>query len=181
MNRSTERLRLVPVGPALAHDLWLLHQDPVISYWYAGAWSREEAQRRAVAMGLGWRTDGVGKWMAYALVDGTLIGRGGLSRAEVGGRRRLEVGWAVRQEHQGHGYATEIGRAGLDLAFGDLGADEVVSFTELHNVPSRAVMARLGMTFVGQVVRPGLVEGAAGVHRDAAFALYSTRSPAPCR
>jgi [ribosomal protein S5]-alanine N-acetyltransferase len=33
----------------------------------------------------------------------------------------------------GRGYATEIGRAGLGLAFDDLGAGEVVAFTERHN------------------------------------------------
>jgi putative restriction endonuclease len=47
--------------------------------------------------------------------------------------------------HNGRGYATEIGRFGLDHAFSVLGVEEVVSFTEVHNLRSRAVMERLGM------------------------------------
>jgi RimJ/RimL family protein N-acetyltransferase len=50
----------------------------------------------------------------------------------------------------------------------------VVAFTERHNRRSRAVMERLGMRLVGQILAPGLVEGQAGVHDDAPFALYST-------
>lgn len=53
-------------------------------------------------------------------------------------------------------YATEIGRAGLALAFDELGADEVVAFTEVHNRASRAVMVRLGMADAGLIHRPGL-------------------------
>ncbi|EFL10340.1 predicted protein [Streptomyces sp. AA4] len=46
----------------------------------------------------------------------------------------------------GNGYATEIGLAGLAYAR-ELGAAEVVSFTEVHNVRSRAVMERLGFAY----------------------------------
>lgn len=84
----------------------------------------------------------------------------------------LELGWALRSAARGQGYATEIGRAGLAVAFDDLRADRVVAFTEVHNHASRAVMQRLGMRAVGFVHRPGLVQGAEGVQQDAPFALY---------
>jgi RimJ/RimL family protein N-acetyltransferase len=56
-----------------------------------------------------------------------------------------------------------------------LGVDEVAAYTEIHNRRSRAVMERLGMSFVGEVRATGLVEGKDGVHDDARFALYSIR------
>lgn len=168
----TRRLRLEPVGPELADDLWLVHQDDDIAEWYAGRWSRDQATRTAAAMGRAWRDDGVHKWLAYRRDTGELVGRGGLSRTDIEGRRRLELGWAVRGPHQGNGYATEIGRAGLDLAFGELDAVDVVAFTETHNARSRAVMTRLGMTYLREIRRPGLFPGRAGVHDDAPFALY---------
>ena len=137
--------------------------------------------------------DGAGKWVAYDLGTGELVGRGGLSRLGPedavtsriasllpdGGwlADRLELGWTVRSERWGQGYATEIGRAGLDFAFTDLGAGQVVAFTERHNRRSRAVMERLGMGYVGEFPAPGLVEGGAGVHDDAPFALYRGLSP----
>jgi RimJ/RimL family protein N-acetyltransferase len=135
-----------------------------------------------------WSADGAGKWIAYDLGTGELVGRGGLSRmdadAEVTGRiaaalpgpgwlrDRLELGWTVRSALWGQGYATEIGRAGLGFAFQELGAEQVVAFTERHNRRSRAVMERLGMRLVGEVPAPGLVEGRPGIHDDAPFALY---------
>jgi RimJ/RimL family protein N-acetyltransferase len=48
----------------------------------------------------------------------------------------LELGWARRPQFRGLGYATEIGRAGLDDAFDVLGARAVVSRTALHNARS---------------------------------------------
>jgi RimJ/RimL family protein N-acetyltransferase len=126
-------------------DLWALHQDPdVAAYW--GVWSREDARTFASFCGQAWSVDGVSKWIAYDSVDSSIVGRGGLSRAMVGGELRVEVGWTLRGACRGRGLATEIGRAGLDFAFDELGADEVVAFTETANAPSRAVMERLGMT-----------------------------------
>jgi RimJ/RimL family protein N-acetyltransferase len=57
----------------------------------------------------------------------------------------VEVGWRLAKEHWGQGYATEGARAALAWAFGDVGLDEVVSFTVPHNTGSRRVMEKLGM------------------------------------
>jgi RimJ/RimL family protein N-acetyltransferase len=56
-----------------------------------------------------------------------------------------------------------------------LGTDEAVSFTQVHNVRSRAVMQHLGMSFVGEIRAPGLVDGEEGIDDEARFALYSAR------
>jgi RimJ/RimL family protein N-acetyltransferase len=72
----------------------------------------------------------------------------------------------------GRGYATEIGRAGLAYAFDDLGAEQVVAFTERDNRRSRAVMERLGMRYVGEILGRGRVGSLEGVHDGAPFALY---------
>ena len=46
-------------------------------------------------------------------------GRGGLSYVELLGQRRLEVGWQIREQLWGRGFATGIGRAALEFAFDD--------------------------------------------------------------
>lgn len=167
--RLTERLRLEPIGLEHAEDLWRLHRDDAVAAWHGGAWTVDAARRTAASMGEAWETAGVGKWIAYDRATGELTGRGGLSRWE----GRLEVGWTVRADLWGRGYATEIGRAGLAFAFEELGAEEVVAFTERHNRRSRAVMERLGMRHVGGFAGRGLVEGRDGVHDGAPFALYA--------
>jgi ribosomal-protein-alanine N-acetyltransferase len=163
--RLTERLRLEPAGPEHAADLFRLHQAEAVAEWY-GEYTQEKASRRAAELGAAWERDGVGKWMAYDRATGDLVGRGGLSRQEVDGEERLEVGWIVRPDLWGRGYATEMGRAGLSLAFDELGAEEVVAFTEPENRRSRAVMERLGMRYAHEFTRDGIQ-----------FALYVVGRP----
>ena len=74
MTRFTDRLRLEPVGPGHAHDLWVVHSDDEVVRWYDG-WkpSFEEAQKQADLMHHGWHELGVHKWMAYDRESGELV------------------------------------------------------------------------------------------------------------
>jgi ribosomal-protein-alanine N-acetyltransferase len=177
-SRLTERLRLEPITSERADDLWKLHRDPAVAEYYVdeARWTREDAERRAAAFEADWQAHGVSKWLAYDRVDGTLVGRGGLSTWSFDRYQGLEVGWALLGAFRGRGLATEIGRTAIALAFAELGASEVVAFTEVHNRPSRAVMERLGMTYVRDIVWRGLIEGRDGVHEGAPFALYQVES-----
>ena len=200
-SRHTARLRLVPIAPDNADDLWVVHNDDAVVPWYDG-WrpSRQEADDAARHIADSWQHHGVHKWMAYDRETGEVIGRGGLSRtpidddwaqlytllpeeswvheahaSEVPFRAHahwLEIGWALRREHWGHGYASEIGTAGLAYAFDVLGVRAVVSCTVRHNLRSRAVMERLGMRYAGEIRSRGPVEGERGVRDDAPFAVY---------
>jgi ribosomal-protein-alanine N-acetyltransferase len=77
-------------------------------------------------------------------VEGEFIGFVGLN--EPGFMPGVEIGWRLKREAWGHGYATEAGRAVLAYAFDDIGLDEVISFTSTTNFRSQQVMQRLGMT-----------------------------------
>lgn len=181
----TSRLRLEPIRAELACDLWLVHQDDAVAFW-TERWSRGEADQRARAWGNVWASGGVHKWLAYDRNSAEVVGRGGLSRVPVRSASQtairevlgdaqwdgLELGWALRSAFWGRGLATEIGRAGLYLAFEALEAPSVIAFTERHNLRSRAVMERLGMRFAGEILHRGLIEGLDGVHENAPFAVY---------
>jgi RimJ/RimL family protein N-acetyltransferase len=52
----------------------------------------------------------------------------------------VEIGWRLAFARRGAGYATEGARAVRDFAFGELGLDEIVSFTVPDNVRSGRVM-----------------------------------------
>lgn len=58
----------------------------------------------------------------------------------------VEIGWRLPVEFWGKGYATEAATAWLGHGFNTLGLTEIVSFAVEDNHPSRAVMARIGMT-----------------------------------
>jgi RimJ/RimL family protein N-acetyltransferase len=60
-----------------------------------------------------------------------------------------EVGlfWALSQDRQGHGYATEAAAAMIAYAFTELRLRRIVATTEHDNTRSINVMRRLGMRF----------------------------------
>lgn len=67
-----------------------------------------------------------------------------------------EIGWRLARAAWGRGYATEGARLALAHGFDVVGLSQIVSFTTLANAPSRAVMARLGMTPRGEFDHPRL-------------------------
>ena len=69
-------------------------------------------------------------------------------------KRQVEVGWRLRRDAWGHGYATEAGRAGLAYGFGTLGLREIVSLIHPHNLRSAAVARRLGLELRERVPHP---------------------------
>ena len=76
------------------------------------------------------------------------MGRAGLHRPEQDDWPGVEVGWTLRPDCWGRGYATEAGAASLAYAFGVLGLSEVFSVILPENARSQAVARRLGLTLV---------------------------------
>ncbi len=110
------------------------------------SWSRTDGWR-SMALWLGqWELRGSGHW-AVEVAGGPMIGRAGLHRPELPDWPGLEVGWALHPGWWGHGYASEAGRAALEYAFEELGADEVVSVILPENERSQRVAARLGLAW----------------------------------
>ena len=73
----------------------------------------------------------------------------------------VEIGWRLRHESWGKGYASEAARACLEIGFVTLGLPEIVSFAVVANARSRAVMERIGMVRDegGDFDHPALPEG----------------------
>ena len=57
----------------------------------------------------------------------------------------VEIGWRMRRDLWGQGYATEAAETVLAHAFDHFFLDEIISFTTRDNLRSRAVMERIGM------------------------------------
>jgi RimJ/RimL family protein N-acetyltransferase len=56
-----------------------------------------------------------------------------------------EIGWAIRSEDWGKGYASEAARLILNFAFRNLKAHRVVAFCHAENIGSAKVMEKVGM------------------------------------
>ncbi|MBY0121652.1 GNAT family N-acetyltransferase [Bacillus sp. S/N-304-OC-R1] len=60
----------------------------------------------------------------------------------------IEIGWRLKKEVWGKGYATEGAAACLQYGFNELGFSDVYSFTADINEPSKNVMNKIGMNFI---------------------------------
>jgi RimJ/RimL family protein N-acetyltransferase len=92
--------------------------------------------------------------LPFALValkgEGTLIGKCGLApiandAAPAPLKGQVQVGWTLRADYWGHGYASEAAEAALALAFERYGVATLYGQTSERNVPSWRLMERLGM------------------------------------
>lgn len=66
----------------------------------------------------------------------------------------VEIGWRLKREYWGRGYATEGALACLEYGFNHLGFEEVYSFTATINIPSENLMRRLGMHYMKNFMHP---------------------------
>ena len=91
---------------------------------------------------------GFGLWALELTSSGELLGLTGLCHVsfDAAFTPAVEIGWRLRREAWGHGYAAEAAHAALAFGFAELGLAEIVSFTTVQNERSRAVMRRIGMT-----------------------------------
>ncbi len=100
-----------------------------------------------------WGEHGFGPW---ALLErgGGLVGRGGLQWTRVGGRRAVELPWAIASAHWNRGFATEAAEAALEAAR-TRSLPEVVALIVAENAASRRVAEKIGMREDGSTVVHG--------------------------
>jgi RimJ/RimL family protein N-acetyltransferase len=144
----TERLLLRHWRDDDVEPFAALSADPEVMRFYPATLSLAESEAyvdraRAALEERGW-----GLWAVEETAGATFLGVVGLHDVPFRAHftPAVEVGWRLARAHWGRGYATEAARASLAYAFGDLGLDEVVSFTTRANERSRRVMERLGLT-----------------------------------
>jgi RimJ/RimL family protein N-acetyltransferase len=66
----------------------------------------------------------------------------------------VEIGWRLRREQWGHGYATEAAAELLRFGLTGAGLDRVVSIRHIDNARSERVMDKLGLRFESQTTVP---------------------------
>ena len=146
---ETERLRLRNWDPADL-DEFIRHTNTVaVMRWLGGVWPRDRHEAAFGRIQTYEREHGHTFWIVERKSDGELLGFCGLKRVNSDGAPNpgdFEVGWRLREDAWGQGYAKEAAIASLDLAFDRFGASHVVALTVGPNEASQGLMKRLGMT-----------------------------------
>lgn len=167
---ETDRLILRPFTSEDFEAFAAMYADPIVARTITddgnpltrfGAW-------RAFAGTLGhWVLSGFGMFAVVERATGTFIGRVGPWQPE--GWPDFEIGWALRSEYWGHGYATEAADRCIGHAFTDLRRDHVSSFIAPENTRSIRVAERLGERLEGETQLPHIPDRKVlqyGVSRD---------------
>jgi RimJ/RimL family protein N-acetyltransferase len=144
---ETARLILRDWREADWPEFWRVTNTPAVMRWLGGVLD-EAGRAQARARLESYNADhGHTFWVVERRQDGALLGFCGLKRSNQPGgpQGMMEVGWRLREDAWGKGYAKEAAVAALDLAFARFGADEVIALTVPGNTGSWGLMLRLGM------------------------------------
>ena len=159
---DTPRLRLRQWRAADRAPFAALNADPAVMEFFLSPLSRESSDASIDAWQSQLDSRGWSNWALELKASGELLGFTGLSipRRVLPFSPCVEVGWRLARKHWGQGYATEAARAALEVGFARLDLREIVSFTTVGNLRSRAVMERIGMRDARQDFEyPGFPEG----------------------
>jgi shikimate kinase/RimJ/RimL family protein N-acetyltransferase len=146
---ATERLVLRRFQESDVDNLVELDSDPRVMRYLTGGkpTPRERIEQRVLPNMIkdNDRVPGCGCWAAIERSTGAFIGWLALHAPEGGSGEEAELGYRLKAEAWGKGYATEGSRAVIHKAFTEHGITRVFAQTMAVNRPSRRVMERLGM------------------------------------
>jgi ribosomal-protein-alanine N-acetyltransferase len=163
---ETERLLLREFFPNDVDALALVLSDHETMRFYPAALDRAgvaawiERNRRR------YTEAGHGLWAMVLKSSGEVVGDCGLSRQTVDGTDEIEIGYHVRRDLWGQGYAPEAARACQGYGFARLGADRLISLIRPENLPSRRVAEKTGLSLWKEVI-----------WRDLPHCVYVIRKP----
>ncbi|MEQ9661248.1 MAG: GNAT family N-acetyltransferase [Parasphingopyxis sp.] len=126
-----------------------INSRPNVMRWLLGVQTREKTDEMIDKL-TGWqREHGHTFWAVERKSDGELLGFCGLKRVQNDRNEpdpgTLEIGWRLREDAWGKGYAREAAVASMNYAFDTFDEDYVSAFTVNGNEGSWGLMERLGM------------------------------------
>ena len=153
---TTARLRLEPFRDEHLDGLNALNSDPEVMRYISGKPETRDDTRAVIErVKARWLEVGYSWWAFVERDGGEIVGAGCLQNL----RREaaplpdltcpLEIGWRLRRDAQGRGYASEAAVAIGDFAFDVRHADELLAVCHPDNLASAKVMQRIGMQSQG--------------------------------
>ena len=177
MEIATARLLLRRMRQEDREPFAALNADPRVMEHFLRLLDRAGSDAMVERIDERFEEKGYGLWAVEVVGGPAFVGIVGLWDATFDAHftPAVEVGWRLVPEVWGRGYATEAAAAAIDDGLTRCGIDEVVSFTAAVNLPSRAVMERLGMVRdpAEDFEHPGAPSG----HRLGPHVLYRFPDP----
>ncbi len=147
---ETDRLLMRRFTGADLDNLFELDSDPEVMRFLNGGepTSREFIQHDFLPRLLSYyeRVAGFGTWAAIERSSGAFLGWFSFRPRQESRTEEVELGYRLRKSAWGKGYATEGASALIRNGFTELGVQRVIANTYEHNIASRRVMEKAGLT-----------------------------------
>ena len=143
---ETERLALRPWREGDADDFMRVTNTPAVMEYLGGVQEREYFVGAAERSQAYHAAHGHCFWIVERRSDRAMLGFCGLKTLGIGpAADDIEIGWRLREDAWGKGYAREAAEASLAWGWANLDVDRIVAITVPANVRSWGLMERLGM------------------------------------
>lgn len=125
-----------------------MNADPEVMRFFPSTHTAEQSNASVSLWLSQFEEQGWSNWAVQLRSNGEFMGFIGLTvpRRQFAFSPCVEIGWRLKRASWGQGYATEGANECLRVGFERVGLNEIVSFTALKNLPSIAVMERIGMS-----------------------------------
>jgi len=148
----TPRLTFRQMNTDDLDDMATLLGDPDVMRYYARPKDRDEALAWIDWNQRLYRQEGFGLWLVTLRATGEFVGECGLTLQEIEGITEIEVGYHVRTDLQGHGYATEAAAACRDHARDVLNTKRLIAIIHPDNTPSQRVAEKTGLAHERDII-----------------------------
>lgn len=137
-----------------------MNNDLDVMEYFPKPLSKNESEKLMKRMQVHYEKNGYTYFATERLDTGELIGFVGLSYQEYKTEftPAIDIGWRLKKDAWGRGYATEGARRCLTLGFNELGLEKIVSTCTVGNNKSEHVMKKIGMIKKGEFNHPELTE-----------------------
>jgi ribosomal-protein-alanine N-acetyltransferase len=141
----TQRLVVREFNAGDLDELADVYADPAVVWWQEAPNTREQTAEVLAHILERYRVDGMAEYAVVLKATGHVLGYCGPELRDIEGDLLPELGWALRSDVWGRGYATEAAAAVVGH-LRELGLPVVYSAILPGNVRSEGVARKLGMT-----------------------------------
>ena len=146
---TTARLRLRGWDDADVEPFMAALNTPGVMRWLGGVQQRDYYAKAAMRMRAQQAENGHCFWIVERCDDRAILGFCGAKRIDLPGiaiNGAIELGWRLREDVWGQGYAREAALATRDWCWASLADARLFAMTVAGNCASQQLMMRIGMT-----------------------------------
>jgi len=121
--------------------------------------SRKEVENLVERLKTHFADNGFTYYATEILASKEFIGMIGLARQEYETKftPAIDIGWRLKRDAWGKGYATEGAKRCLEYAFNKLNINKIIAVCTIKNQKSENVMKKIGMTKIGAFNHPKMI------------------------